>query len=210
MNGLSIRSPYGNPRFVVRSAFTRYTQDGRVGEQGAGFRFRFRKWGKWRDPDTDEVVAGIRSPGLAHASKVRRNRALSELTLAQAVEDAQNHGVEEFQTEQDVLDYFLRKYGNRRGIDWNVYDVRTGQLVADEDLLPQKITTAPPATGTIGAARSAMDPADFDDTEFIVKDSEGFWECRACGWRNKLGVQGHRRAKKHRENVFAAQKVNKM
>jgi hypothetical protein len=193
---LSIFTVYGNPRYTYRPAITRFTQDGRIGEQDSGYRFRAHvRYGKMLDPDTGDVVVGIRRPGLAQSSKARRNRAFSEIILDKAVMEMRANGYPDM-TAREILDWWLTKHGKTKGIDWNVYYTDSGALVSDDDLLYEKPKPIQEAPNVVPAVK-------VDDSTFMVRDPEtNRWICNACGWGPiSKGVAGHRRSKKHVANV---------
>ena len=203
---LSIFSVYGNPRYVFKAGWTQFAQDGVTPiASDPGYRFRFNKWGKRIDPDTGDVVQGIRRPGLAQSSKARRNRALAELILTDAADDMRVNGYPEM-TESQILDWWLTKHGGTRGIDWNVYVTDTGQLATDEEIKGE-----PPKK-----PQAFFDaPIEVNDEEFIVKPppdapkGKRQWRCTACQRDITAGgMNGHRRSKVHRENVTRLQEQN--
>jgi hypothetical protein len=161
---LSIFTVYGrNNTYTLRPAITRFTQDGRIGEQDAGFRLRpTNHYGKRIDPDTGDVVVGIRRPGLTAGFKARRNRAQAEFILSDAVAKARANGYPEM-TERDILGWFLDKHGEKLGVTWNVYETVTGKQLSPED-----IERAAGRAGRRARARKTADPA--PDTESINTD----------------------------------------
>lgn len=198
---LSIFTVYGrNVSYTYRPAITRFTQDGHIGEQDSGFRFTFRFYGKRKDLDTGETIQGIRRPGLAQSSKMRANRASTELILSEGAAAMRENGYPEA-TEKDVLDFFMRKHGGKKGIDWNVYDIETGELVSDEAIEVWRVGEAEIIPS---GPEKHFHRRDIDDSDFLIHDKEKKeWTCLACGvGPKKLGMVGHQRSNKHREQVI--------
>ena len=188
---LSIWEAHAQPVYVFKSTTSKRNADGDVFDRKEGYRFRFANRGQKRlDPDSGEVVRGLRRPGIAYAKLARKNRALSELDLAEAAADMRENGYPEM-TEKRLLDWWLAKHGGTRGVVWNIYRTDTGMLATDEDL--EMNPGASPEGSQSPIPKFDMPP----DGEYIVTNEDKSWTCTACGKTALKGLNGHRQSKAH-------------
>ena len=201
----SIFSTYAKRTVTYRPAKRRRNADGDVFEEDGGYRMRFTELGNMIDPDTGDVVKGIRRPGLAASQRARRGRALGKLELEDVAKDMRSNGFEDM-TEAKLADWWMAKHRGSKGIEWNLYYSATGQLVPDEEIgLEQQDAQA------AVEARGGADDGD------IMKPIEGTsnYICEACADENSFlphpqkgivpskGLAGHRRSNVHVANVKA-------
>lgn len=206
----SIFSTYAQRTVVFRPATSKRNADGDVFERKDGYRMRFTELGKSIDPDTGDMVDGIRRPGLAASQRARRNRALGELILSDVVLDMRASGFPDM-TEKKLVDWWMEKYRGTKGIEWNLYYTDTGAMVPEEEIGLEEADARE-------VRFAASDSGDENLFEEIPGQGPKHYRCIPCsdvdapvlhdkkGIVYGQGLNGHRRSNAHIANLKAFRK----